>query len=130
MPRTQVLVPQALQALDRLKVETASELGIPNYTGYLGDVPSKYNGAVGGNMVRKMIRLAESQLVGATSPTAITGPAGATAGGRAGAAAGAPAGAAAGPAGGAAGLTGAAPGPAGAVAGFAGGGAAGAPGAR
>lgn len=81
MPRNQRLVPQASQALDRLKQETAAELGIPNYQGYLGDVPSKQNGAVGGNMVRKMIRLAESQLAGSANPTAITGPTGATAGG-------------------------------------------------
>lgn len=57
-------VPQARQALERLKQETAAELGIPNYQGYLGDVPSRQNGAVGGHMVRKMIRLAESQLAG------------------------------------------------------------------
>lgn len=75
MPRTnQKVVPQAEAALGRLKQETAAELGIPNYTGYLGDVPSKQNGAVGGHMVRKMIRLAESQIAGTTSPTAVTGP--------------------------------------------------------
>lgn len=75
MPRrNQTLVPQAAAALERLKQETAAELGIPNYQGYLGDVPSKQNGAVGGNMVRKMIRLAESQIAGAASPTAVTGP--------------------------------------------------------
>lgn len=80
MPRNnQRLVPQASQALDRLKQETAAELGIPNYQGYLGDVPSKQNGAVGGNMVRKMIRLAESQIAGSTNPTAVTGPSNATA---------------------------------------------------
>ncbi|HEX6989093.1 MAG TPA: alpha/beta-type small acid-soluble spore protein [Bacillota bacterium] len=58
----QIIVPQARQALDRLKYETASEIGLPNYQGYLGDVPSRLNGAVGGNMVRKMIRFAEQQL--------------------------------------------------------------------
>lgn len=57
-------VPQARQAMERLKQETASELGIPNYQGYLGDLPARENGAVGGHMVRKMIRLAESQLSG------------------------------------------------------------------
>lgn len=57
-------VPQARAALERLKQETASELGITNYQGYLGDVPSRQNGAVGGHMVRKMIRLAEQQLSG------------------------------------------------------------------
>lgn len=54
--------PQARQALDRLAYETAQELGITNWGGYMGDVPSRVNGAVGGNMVRKMIALAEQQL--------------------------------------------------------------------
>lgn len=57
-------VPQARQALEQLKQETAAELGIPNYQGYLGDLPSKQNGAVGGHMVRKMIRFAEQSLSG------------------------------------------------------------------
>ncbi|MCG0238865.1 MAG: alpha/beta-type small acid-soluble spore protein [Firmicutes bacterium] len=65
MPRkNRKVMPQAGAALDRLKYETAAELGIPNYTGYRGDLPSKVNGAVGGNMVRKLIALAESQLAG------------------------------------------------------------------
>lgn len=58
----QTLVPQARQALDQLKFEVAQELGIHNYHGYLGDVPSRVNGAVGGNMVRRMIAFAEQQL--------------------------------------------------------------------
>lgn len=61
-----VLVPQARGALEQLKFETASELGIPNYGGqYKGDLPSRVNGSVGGYMVKKMIALAESQLGGA-----------------------------------------------------------------
>lgn len=68
MPNNQdYVVSQAQRALETLKQETASELGIANYQGYRGDLPSKLNGAVGGNMVRKMIRLAESQLSGGTS---------------------------------------------------------------
>lgn len=63
------VVSQASGALERLKQETAHELGIPDYRGYKGDLPSKVNGAVGGNMVRKMIRLAESQLAGAADET-------------------------------------------------------------
>jgi len=62
------LVPQARQALDRLKQEVAAEVGIPNYQGYLGDVPARLNGAVGGNMVRRMIALAEQQLAGGVLP--------------------------------------------------------------
>ncbi|MDS1029889.1 alpha/beta-type small acid-soluble spore protein [Bacillota bacterium LX-D] len=54
-----IVVPQARQALDQLKYETAAEIGLQNYQGYLGDVPSRLNGAVGGNMVRKMIQAYE-----------------------------------------------------------------------
>lgn len=57
-----VIVPQARAGLDQLKFEVANELGISNYSGYLGDVPSRVNGAVGGNMVRRMIQAAEQQL--------------------------------------------------------------------
>jgi hypothetical protein len=60
----QLVVPQARQALDQLKYETAAEIGLPNYQGYLGDVPSRLNGAVGGNMVRKMIQAYESSAAG------------------------------------------------------------------
>lgn len=60
-----VLVPQARQALEQLKQETASELGIQNYQQqYKGDLPSRVNGSVGGYMVKKMIALAEQQLGG------------------------------------------------------------------
>ncbi|MFZ5814267.1 MAG: small, acid-soluble spore protein, alpha/beta type [Bacillota bacterium] len=59
----QILVTQARQALEQLKQETASELGIQNYAQqYKGDLPSRVNGSVGGYMVKKMIALAESQL--------------------------------------------------------------------
>lgn len=59
-----VLIPQARPALDQLKLEVAAEIGLPNYRGYLGDLPSRINGAVGGNMVRRMIAFAEQQLAG------------------------------------------------------------------
>jgi hypothetical protein len=59
-----VLVPQARQALDQFKYEVAQELGIqvPSH-GYWGDIPSRLNGAVGGNMVRRMIAAAEQSLI-------------------------------------------------------------------
>lgn len=59
------LVPQARQALDRFKYEVAHELGIqvPEH-GYWGDLPSRLNGAIGGNMVRRMIAAAEQSLIG------------------------------------------------------------------
>lgn len=66
---TGIEVLAARQALDQLKQETASELGLPNYQGYRGHIPSRMNGAVGGHMVQKMIKLAESQLAnGASAP--------------------------------------------------------------
>ncbi len=58
----QLVVPQAKQALEQLKQETAAEIGIQNYQGYLGDVPSRLNGAVGGNMVKKMIQAYEQSV--------------------------------------------------------------------
>jgi small acid-soluble spore protein A (major alpha-type SASP) len=61
------LVPQARQALDRLKYETAQELGIPNYQqAYKGDLPSRVNGSVGGGMVKKMIQAYEQSVAGPT----------------------------------------------------------------
>jgi len=66
----QIVVSGARAALEQLKNETASELGIPNYAQqYKGDLPSRVNGSVGGYMVKKMIALAEQQLSGGTSGT-------------------------------------------------------------
>lgn len=56
--------PAAYQALYQLKYETANELGIQvPETDYWGDLPSRQCGAVGGNMVRKMIAAAEQSLI-------------------------------------------------------------------
>lgn len=59
------VVPQAFQALNQFKYEVASELGInPEYkTGYWGNISSRECGAVGGHMVRRMIALAEQELL-------------------------------------------------------------------
>lgn len=57
--------PNAQQALDRLKVETASELGLQNYENtYKGALTSADNGRVGGHMVRKMIEAQEQKFMG------------------------------------------------------------------
>lgn len=57
------LVPQASDALNSFKYEIANELGIQApQGGYWGNVSSRDCGAVGGNMVRKMISFAEGQL--------------------------------------------------------------------
>lgn len=62
--KNRAVVPAARQALDKFKYEVAHELGIqvPEH-GYWGDIPSRLNGAVGGNMVRRMIAAAEQSLI-------------------------------------------------------------------
>lgn len=66
--------PNAEQALDRLKVETAAELGLQNYGNiYKGALTSADNGRVGGNMVRKMIASQEQQFGGQSGQTGQTG---------------------------------------------------------
>lgn len=57
-------VPEAKAALDRFKMEVASEIGVPLKEGYNGDLTSYQNGSVGGEMVRKMIRAQEEAMAG------------------------------------------------------------------
>lgn len=56
-------VPQAKDALDRFKFEVANEIGVPLKQGYNGDLTSRENGSVGGEMVRQMIRRQEEEMV-------------------------------------------------------------------
>ena len=57
-------VPEAKGALDKFKYEVASELGVPLTDGYNGNLTSKQNGSVGGDMVKKMIEEQEKQMAG------------------------------------------------------------------
>ena len=57
-------VPEAKGALDRFKYEVESEIGVPLTDGYNGDLTSRQNGSVGGEMVRKMIEAQERQMSG------------------------------------------------------------------
>ena len=57
-------VPQAKEALNRYKMEIANEIGVPLKQGYNGDLTSKQNGSVGGEMVKRMIRQQEQQMSG------------------------------------------------------------------
>ena len=52
----------AQDALDRFKMEVASENGVNLKEGYNGDLTSAEAGSVGGNMVKKMIRKQEEQM--------------------------------------------------------------------
>ena len=46
------LVPGAREALDKFKMEAASEVGVNLKQGYNGDLTSKQAGSVGGQMVK------------------------------------------------------------------------------
>ncbi len=48
------LVPEAKEALDKFKMEAASEVGVNLKEGYNGDLTSKQAGSVGGQMVKKI----------------------------------------------------------------------------
>ena len=53
------VVPEARDALDRFKMEAASEVGVNLKQGYNGDLTSRVAGSVGGQMVKKMIEAYE-----------------------------------------------------------------------
>lgn len=66
------LVPESREALTRFKMECAKEIGHlqfvkENNDHYKGDVPARVNGLeggpIGGQMVKKMIEMAQNQLV-------------------------------------------------------------------
>jgi hypothetical protein len=57
-------VPQAREALDKMKYEVANEIGVPLKQGYNGDLTSAQTGNVGGYMVKKMIEAQERQMAG------------------------------------------------------------------
>lgn len=56
------LVPEAREALNRFKMEAASEVGVNLKQGYNGDLTSRQAGSVGGQMVKKMIQAYENGL--------------------------------------------------------------------
>jgi hypothetical protein len=64
MARNRKVVPEAQYALDKMKYETAAEVGVNLKQGYNGDLTSRDAGKIGGNMVKKMIEMAERQLSG------------------------------------------------------------------
>jgi Small, acid-soluble spore proteins, alpha/beta type. len=61
--RNRTLVPEAKQGLNRLKTEVASEVGLSNYESMdKGNLSSRQNGSVGGEMVKRMIESYEQGL--------------------------------------------------------------------
>lgn len=54
------LVPEAREALNRFKMESANEVGVNLKNGYNGDLTAKQAGSIGGQMVKKMIQSYEN----------------------------------------------------------------------
>ena len=50
----QINVPQARDAMDKFKMQAASEVGVNLKEGYNGDLTSREAGSIGGQMVKKM----------------------------------------------------------------------------
>ena len=55
-------VPEARQAMDQFKMQSANEVGVNLKNGYNGDLTSREAGSVGGQMVKKMIEAYEQNL--------------------------------------------------------------------
>ena len=55
-----IMVPNAREAMNKFKMEAATEVGVNLKQGYNGDLTSKQAGSVGGQMVRKMIEAYEN----------------------------------------------------------------------
>ena len=56
------VVQEAREALDKVKYEVASEVGVNLKQGYNGDISAKDAGKIGGQMVRKLIQQAENNM--------------------------------------------------------------------
>ena len=58
----QINIPEARAAMDKFKMEAASEVGVNLKEGYNGDLTSREAGSVGGQMVKRMIESYEKSL--------------------------------------------------------------------
>ena len=63
------VVPEARAALEKFKMEAASEVGVNLKQGYNGNLTSREAGSVGGQMVKKMfpVRITSYQRVSRTA---------------------------------------------------------------
>ena len=62
MSRSKVNVPEAKAALDKFKMQAASEVGVTLNQGYNGNITAREAGSVGGQMVKKMVESYENSL--------------------------------------------------------------------
>ena len=56
------LVPEAAAALDKFKMEAASDVGVTLKDGYNGDLTSRQAGSIGGQMVKLMVQDYENKI--------------------------------------------------------------------
>ncbi len=60
-----IVVPEARMALNQMKTEIASELGLTNYESIdKGNLSSRQNGYVGGYMTKRLVEQAQRTLAG------------------------------------------------------------------
>ncbi|KQO01053.1 alpha/beta-type small acid-soluble spore protein [Paenibacillus sp. Leaf72] len=65
MSSNTLVVPQATQALNQLKLEAAQELGVQlPADGYYGNISTRDAGSLGGYITKKLVQIAEQQLSG------------------------------------------------------------------
>lgn len=63
--RNRILVPQAKNALQNMKMEAAQSLGVQVPSdGYYGNVTSRDAGSLGGYITKNLVRIAEQQMSG------------------------------------------------------------------
>ena len=62
MSNNKSLVPEAKEALNKFKMEAATEVGVNLKEGYNGDISAREAGSVGGQMVKKMIQSYEQSM--------------------------------------------------------------------
>ena len=60
MSKNKIVVPEAREAMDRFKMEAASQVGVTLKNGYNGELTAKQAGSIGGQMVKKMIEAYEN----------------------------------------------------------------------
>ena len=54
MANNRIIVPEAKDAMNRFKMESANEVGVNLKQGYNGDLTARQAGSIGGQMVNKM----------------------------------------------------------------------------
>lgn len=60
MSKSNIVVPEAKEALERFKMEAANEVGVNLKQGYNGDLTSRQAGSVGGQMVNIMCHVRQT----------------------------------------------------------------------